>query len=82
VHNVQAGQRYPAMLVTTAERDDRVHPLHSFKYTAALQAAQAGDKPILIRVETRAGHGQGTALSKQIEENADVLAFFERYTRP
>jgi len=81
VHNVRPGLRYPAMLVTTAERDDRVHPLHSFKYTAALQAAQAGDKPILIRVETRAGHGQGTALSKQIEENADVLAFFERYTR-
>ena len=80
VHNVRPGLRYPAMLVTTAERDDRVHPLHSFKYTAALQAAQAGDKPIVIRVETRAGHGQGTALSKQIEENADVLAFFERYT--
>ena len=81
VHNVRPGVRYPATLVTTAERDDRVHPLHSFKYTAALQAAQAGDRPILIRVETRAGHGQGTALSKQIEENADVLAFFERYTR-
>jgi len=81
VHNVRPGTRYPAVLVTTAERDDRVHPLHSFKYTAALQAAQAGDGPILIRVETRAGHGGGTALSKQIEENADVLAFFERYTR-
>jgi prolyl oligopeptidase len=81
VHNVRDGQAYPAVLVTTAERDDRVHPLHSFKYTAALQAAQAGDRPILIRVETRAGHGQGTALSKQIEENADVLAFLERYTR-
>ncbi|MGQ0586092.1 MAG: prolyl oligopeptidase family serine peptidase [Gammaproteobacteria bacterium] len=81
VHNVRAGQSYPAMLVTTAERDDRVHPLHSFKYTAALQAAQSGDQPVLIRVETRAGHGAGTALSKQIEENADVLAFLERYTR-
>jgi prolyl oligopeptidase len=81
VHNVRPARRYPATLVTTAERDDRVHPLHSFKYTAALQAAQAGDRPILIRVETRAGHGQGTALSKQIEENADVLAFFEHYTR-
>ncbi|MGH8443087.1 MAG: prolyl oligopeptidase family serine peptidase [Nevskiaceae bacterium] len=82
VHHVHSGAHYPAVLVTTAERDDRVHPLHSFKYTAALQAAQAGDRPVLIRVETRAGHGGGTALSKQIEENADVLAFFERYTRP
>jgi prolyl oligopeptidase len=81
VHNVRDDTAYPAMLVTTAERDDRVHPLHSFKYTAALQAAQSGDSPILIRVETRAGHGAGTALSKQIEENADVLAFFERYTQ-
>ncbi|HUR41606.1 MAG TPA: prolyl oligopeptidase family serine peptidase [Verrucomicrobiae bacterium] len=84
VHNTRAGTRYPAVLVTTAERDDRVHPLHSFKYTAALQAAQGGERPVLIRVETRAGHGAGgagTPLSKQIEENADVLAFLERYTR-
>ena len=80
VHNVRPGTRYPAMLVTTADRDDRVHPLHSYKYTAALQAAQAADAPILIRIETRAGHGVGTALSKQIAENADVLAFLERYT--
>ena len=84
LHNVRPGLRYPAVLVTTADHDDRVHPLHSFKYTAALQAAQAGDRPVLIRVETRAGHGSGgigTPLSKQIEENADVLAFFERYTK-
>jgi len=81
VHNVRRGLRYPAVLVTTADHDDRVHPLHSYKYTAALQAAQTGSKPILIRIETRAGHGPGTALSKQIAENADVLAFFERYTR-
>lgn len=83
VHNVKPGTRYPAVLVTTADHDDRVHPLHSFKYTAALQAAQAGDRPILIRIDTRAGHGSGgvgTPLSKQIAENADVLAFLERYT--
>ena len=84
VHNVRPGVKYPAVLITTAERDDRVHPLHSFKYAAALQAAQAGDRPILLRVETRAGHGSGgigTPVSKQIEENADILAFLERYTK-
>jgi prolyl oligopeptidase len=85
VHTVTPGTRYPAMLITTAERDDRVHPLHSFKYAAALQAAQAGDRPILIRIETRAGHGSGgvgTPLSKQLDEHADVLAFLEHYTSP
>ena len=84
VHNVKAGAHYPATLVTTADHDDRVHPLHSYKYTAALQAAQGGPAPILIRVETRAGHasgGVGTPLSKQIEENADVLAFLAHYTK-
>jgi prolyl oligopeptidase len=81
LHNVRAGAKYPATLITTADHDDRVHPLHSFKYGAALQAAQAGDAPILLRIETRAGHGPGTALSKQIEEFADVLAFFEHHTR-
>ena len=81
VHNVRPGTRYPATLITTADHDDRVQPLHSFKYGAALQAAQGGSAPILLRIETRAGHGVGTALSKQIEENADVLAFFEHYTR-
>ena len=84
VHNVRPGTRYPAVLVTTADHDDRVHPLHSFKYAAALQAAQAGDRPILIRVETRAGHGaggMGTPMAKQVSESADVLAFLERYTR-
>lgn len=73
---------YPAVLLTTADHDDRVHPLHSFKYAAALQAAQTGDRPILIRIETSAGHGAGTGLSKLIEENADVLAFLEYYTKP
>jgi prolyl oligopeptidase len=84
VHNVKPGAHYPAVLVTTADHDDRVHPLHSFKYAAALQSAQAGDRPILIRIETRAGHGSGgvgTPMSKQVAENADVLAFLERYTR-
>jgi prolyl oligopeptidase len=84
VHNVKPGTKYPAVLVTTADHDDRVHPLHSYKFTAALQAAQAGPAPILIRVETRAGHasgGVGTPLSKQIEENADVLGFLAHYTR-
>jgi prolyl oligopeptidase len=83
VHNVKPSTRYPAVLVTTADQDDRVHPLHSFKYTAAMQAAQSGELPILIRVETRAGHGSGgmgTPMSKQVAENADVLAFLERYT--
>jgi prolyl oligopeptidase len=83
VHNVKPGVEYPAVLVTTADHDDRVHPLHSFKYTAAMQAAQAGDRPVVIRVETRAGHasgGVGTPLTKLIEENADVLAFLTRYT--
>ena len=79
VHNARPA-RYPAVLLTTADHDDRVHPLHTFKYAAALQAAQAGGAPILLRVETSAGHGGGTGLSKLIEENADVLAFLERYT--
>jgi prolyl oligopeptidase len=82
VHNVTPGTRFPAMLITTADHDDRVHPLHSYKYAAALQAAQSGEAPILLRIETRAGHGVGTALSKQIAESADVLAFLERYTQP
>lgn len=80
LHNIRPGS-FPAVLVTTADRDDRVHPLHSFKYTAALQAAQTGDKPVLIRIETRSGHGVGTALSKQIEEAADTYAFLEYHTR-
>jgi prolyl oligopeptidase len=79
-HNVPPAGPLPAVLVTTADHDDRVHPLHSFKYTAALQAAQRAPRPVVIRIETRAGHGVGTALSKQIEENADVFAFLEQYT--
>ncbi|MDT9600346.1 prolyl oligopeptidase family serine peptidase [Sphingosinicella rhizophila] len=74
-HNVKGGRPYPAILVTTADTDDRVVPGHSFKYAAALQAMEIGDKPHLIRIETRAGHGSGKPTAKQIEENADMWAF-------
>jgi prolyl oligopeptidase len=75
LHNIRAGIRYPATLVTTADHDDRVVPGHSFKYLAALQAAQAGSDPVLIRIETKAGHGAGKPTAKQIEEASDKLAF-------
>jgi prolyl oligopeptidase len=75
LHNLKQGTCYPATLVSTAERDDRVVPGHSFKYAAALQAAQGCDKPTLIRIETRAGHGAGTPVSKKIDEYADYWAF-------
>ncbi|HUR91289.1 MAG TPA: prolyl oligopeptidase family serine peptidase [Gemmatimonadaceae bacterium] len=78
LHNIRRGARYPATLITTADHDDRVVPGHSFKYAAALQAAQAGPAPILIRIETKAGHGAGKPTSKQIEEAADRLAFLVR----
>ncbi len=74
-HNLKPGTSYPATIVTTGDHDDRVHPAHSFKFAAALQAAQAGPEPALIRVNTRAGHGAGMPVSKRIEESADVLAF-------
>jgi len=80
-HNIKGGRDYPAVLVTTADTDDRVVPGHSFKYIAALQAAEAaGDKPHLIRIETRAGHGSGKPTTKIIEESADVLAFLGHFT--
>ncbi len=75
LHNIRAGSRYPATLVTTADHDDRVVPGHSFKFTAALQAAQAGSQPVLIEIETKAGHGAGKPTSKLIEEQADRFAF-------
>ena len=75
LHNIRAGTRYPATLVTTADHDDRVVPGHSFKFTAALQAAQAGPQPVLIEIETKAGHGAGKPTSKLIEEQADRMAF-------
>lgn len=74
-HNAKPGTKYPATLITTADHDDRVFPAHSFKYAAAMQAAQAGPAPILIRIETKAGHGAGKPTSKQIEEQADLYAF-------
>ena len=79
-HNIRAGVDYPAILVTTADTDDRVVPGHSFKYAAALQAADIGPKPHLIRIETRAGHGSGKPVAKQIEETADVYAFLAHWT--
>ena len=74
-HNIKGGRDYPAVLVTTADTDDRVVPGHSFKYAAALQAAPTGGKPKLIRIETRAGHGSGKPTDKIIEEYADLWAF-------
>lgn len=79
-HNIRDGQDYPAILVTTADTDDRVVPGHSFKYAAALQAASIGPRPHLIRIETRAGHGSGKPTDKAIEESADVLAFLAEWT--
>jgi len=75
VHNVKAGVSYPATLVTTGDHDDRVVPAHSFKFAAELQAKQAGIAPTLIRIETNAGHGAGTPVSKTIEQYADIYAF-------
>ena len=74
-HNLKPGTRYPATLVTTADTDDRVVPGHSFKFAARLQEVQAGEAPVLIRIESRAGHGSGTPTSKLIERYADELAF-------
>ncbi len=74
-HNVKPGTKYPATMVTTADHDDRVFPAHSFKYAAALQAAQAGDAPTIIRIETKAGHGAGKPTAKVIEEQADIYGF-------
>lgn len=79
-HNIRDGAAYPAILVTTADTDDRVVPGHSFKYTAALQHADLGAKPRLIRIETRAGHGSGKPTDKAIEEGADILAFLAQWT--
>jgi prolyl oligopeptidase len=75
VQNVKSGVNYPATLVTTADHDDRVYPAHSFKFTAAMQRADPNGKPILLRVETRAGHGAGKPTAKLIEETADIYAF-------
>jgi len=78
LHNIKAGTAYPPTMITTADHDDRVWPGHSFKFAAALQAAQAGPAPILIRIETKAGHGAGKPTTKIIEEIADRWAFLDR----
>jgi prolyl oligopeptidase len=78
IHNVKSGAKYPAVLITTADHDDRVHPAHSFKYAATMQATVAKDleeRPVLIRIETKAGHGAGKPTTKLIDEAADKLAF-------
>jgi prolyl oligopeptidase len=77
LHNLNPGTRYPATMVMTADHDDRVVPGHSFKFAAALQHAHAGDPPVLIRIETSAGHGAGTPTTKLIESAADAQAFLE-----
>lgn len=75
LHNLRAGTTYPATLIVTADHDDRVFPAHSFKFAAALQAAQGGAAPVLIRIETKAGHGAGKPTGKVIDEAADRFAF-------
>jgi prolyl oligopeptidase len=75
VHNLKEGTNYPATLVTTGDHDDRVVPAHSFKFAAELQSKQAGNNPVLIRIETNAGHGAGTPVSKTIEQYADIFGF-------
>jgi len=78
LHNLKRGVTYPATLVTTSDHDDRVVPGHSFKFAAALQAAHEGSAPVLIRIQTKAGHGLGTPISFVIEEQADIFAFLAR----
>lgn len=77
LHTIQSGENvhYPAIMVTTADHDDRVVPAHSFKYAAALQAAQTGDAPKIIRIDSKAGHGGGKPITKVIEEQADIYSF-------
>jgi len=75
LHNIKEGTAYPATLITTADHDDRVAPAHSFKFAATLQEKHAGEAPVLIRIDTKAGHGAGKPVSKQIEEWADKYAF-------
>lgn len=79
-HNIRAGKPYPAILAETADTDDRVVPGHTFKYTAALQAADLGPRPRLVRIETRAGHGSGKPTDKIIAETADAWAFAAKWT--
>jgi prolyl oligopeptidase len=75
VQNVREGVSYPATLVTTGDHDDRVVPAHSFKFASQLQAKQSGSNPVLIRIETKAGHGAGTPVSKSIDQYSDIYSF-------
>ena len=75
LHNIKPNTKYPATLITTADHDDRVVPAHSFKFAATLQNCQLGSSPILIRIDTKAGHGGGKPLSKRLEESADIYSF-------
>ena len=81
LHNIEPGRHYPPTLITTGDHDDRVVPGHSFKFAATLQRAQSGPDPVLIRIETRGGHGAGKPTSMQIEELSDELAFLTRALR-
>jgi prolyl oligopeptidase len=78
LHNLRPGTTYPATLITTGDHDDRVVPGHSFKFAAAMQAAQGGEAPVLLRVELSAGHGVGKPTSLLVAERADVVAFLVR----
>lgn len=78
LHNIKSGTNYPATMITTADHDDRVVPAHSFKYAATLQSSQEGPAPILIRIETKAGHGAGKPTTKQIDESTDKWGFLVR----
>ena len=78
LHNVRSGTSYPPTLVVTSDSDVRVAPLHSYKFAAALQYAQAGDAPILLSVATKSGHGGGSTRSQRIEQQTDILGFFAR----
>jgi prolyl oligopeptidase len=74
LHNLRPGVKYPATLITTADHDDRVVPAHSFKYAATLQEYHRGDNPVLIRIETKSGHGASNT-AKALEQTADIYAF-------
>src|SRR5262249_31408908 len=80
-HNLKKGTCYPPTLVTTADHDDRVYPAHSFKFAAALQEDQGCNSPVLIRIETRAGHGAGKPTGKRIEEVVDTWGFLGKSLR-
>jgi prolyl oligopeptidase len=79
LHNVRANTRYPPMFVVTADTDVRVAPLHSYKFAAALQHAQAGPAPIVLRVETKSGHGGGATQAQRVVQRSDVLAFLAHH---